>query len=263
MKKKCILLFILLLTISALFRTDVIAEKRNIYIGDIIRLQINSAETTKEDIMNALSQFEVTDIKEIDNGYEVSFRSFDIGDKVIKLGNKEITVSISSTLNDYDREDIFESDMTVRGSTKVINWFMIYMILIVILAISLIILLISYIKSKRNSTNITPFVRFNNRLESLEMSSISVLVDMTAILKSYLEEVHNCTIRGKTSNEIMDDIDKIPNTSSYRAMMSNWLTICDAYKFSGELVNEEQKEGLRVQLRHIGSCINQKEGEVR
>lgn len=233
------------------------AENRNIYIGDLITLEIRSQDVSQEEIMEALEEFEVVELETLRDGYKVTLRSFEPGDKTITIGNQDINIIIASTLDDIQREDIYEGDLTPRGGGRVIPWLVIYMFVTGIFIISGIVLLISKIK-KRNLRAKSPYERFKIALELVDISQGSALVEMTAILKKYIQEIFHCKIIGKTSNEIMIEVEQIEETSPYRLDIHNWLTRSDTYKFSGIYVKKEQIDEMRLNLIKIGASIYEK-----
>lgn len=236
----------------------VMAEERNIYIGDLITLDIQSKVIDQEELLEALKEFEVVNIEETKEGYQVTIRSFQLGEKKIAIGNQDIKVSIASTLDDIPREDIFEGDLAPRGGGKGAPWLMIYMVILGVFVISGCILLIRKIK-KRKDKMMPPYERFRSALEAVNITTDSSLVEMTAILKGYMEDVFHCRIMGKTSGEIMLEIQQIDRTSPYRSNIYSWLTRGDTYKFSGMQVNVEQIEKCRLDLIEIGASIHEKE----
>ncbi len=239
----------------------VMAEERNIYVGDLITLDVKSKVIDEEELLEALEEFEVVDMKESKEGYKVTIRSFEPGEKKIAIGNQDITVSIASTLDDIPREDIFEGDLTPRGGGKVTPWFMMYIVVIGVFGISGCVLLIGKVRRCKDK-KVLPYERFRSALEAVDLSTVSSLVEMTAILKGYMEDVFHCRIIGKTSGEIMLEIQQIDRTSPYRPYINQWLTICDTYKFSGMQINVEQVEKLRLDLIQIGASIHEKEEVV-
>lgn len=254
------LLMLIGLVVMSMLIEPILAQERNIYIGDLITIEIKTKEFSEEELIKAFEAVEVVDIEESKGGYSVTIRSSQPGEKRIIIGDREVIVSVGSTLDDINREDIFDGDLTPRSGEKAINWLPIYLVILVLFIISGIILLIR--KLRRHKTKIaTPYEKFVSTLESMSMTTDSCLVEMTVILKHYLEAVFECKIIGKTSDEIMSEIERIPETKSFRQTIGNWLSICDTYKFSGCQVDEEQKEKLRLDLIQIGLSI-QEEDEV-
>ncbi|QUI22351.1 hypothetical protein HZI73_08575 [Vallitalea pronyensis] len=239
----------------------IMAEERNIYIGDLITLDIKSQAVDEEALREALTAFDVVDIKETNEGYQVTIRSFEPGDTTIAIGNQDITIAIASTLEDMPRDDIFEGDLTPRDDGKSVPWFILYMVIIGVFVLSGCILLIGKLRN-RQAKELPPYERFKSALEAVDISTASALVEMTAILKGYMEVVFQCKIIGKTSGEIMMEIQYIESTKPYQRIVKQWLNQCDTYKFSGVQVNEDQVEQLRLELIQIGVSIHEKEEVV-
>ncbi|WP_432409129.1 hypothetical protein [Wukongibacter sp. M2B1] len=256
--KHYLLLCLICICISTTLST---AESRNIYIGDLITLEIKSQGISQEEIIDALKEFEIMEIEVLDDGYKVTLRSFETGEKTITIGDQDIDIIIVSTLDDIQREDIYEGDLTPRGGGRVIPWLIIYMVVMGIFIISGIVLLISKIKKRRTQEK-SPYESFKIALELVDISDTSALVEMTAIFKQYIQEIFHCKIIGKTSNEIMIEVEQIEETSPYRLDIHNWLTRCDTYKFSGLDVKKEQIGEMRLDLMQIGVSIYEKEEVV-
>ncbi|MCT4597751.1 MAG: hypothetical protein N4A50_07765 [Vallitalea sp.] len=234
----------------------VLAEERNIYIGDMVTIEINSAIINEEEVVIALEEFEIVELEETNKGYLVTIRSFDIGEKKVIIGNQEINITISSTLEDINRDDIYEGDLNVKSYGSNIPWLYIYIFVLVICIVSGVILLIRKIRTPKHKQP-TAYESFISSLELISNEADTYLVDSTILLKKYIEEVFNCIIKGKTSSEIMTELQSIDETSQYRTDIYNWLIECDTYKFSKDKISNEEKVQLRLSLIKIVSLMNE------
>lgn len=234
----------------------VFAEERSIYIGDLITIEVNTKVMGEEELRKIFEAFEVVELHETKVGFSVTLRTFEPGEKKVVIGNQEISISVKSTLKEINREDIFEGDLTPRSGHMPIKWFVIYGVVIAIFVISGILCFANQLK-KRQAKVRTPYEKFVAALEKVLTSTDFSLVEMTVILKNYIEEFFDRRIIGKTSDEMMLEIDLIPETSPHRDAIKNWLKVCDAYKFSGSLVNKEEKDQLLHDLKKLGSVIHE------
>lgn len=254
-KIKLSLVMIICLLVITIPLKSVIAEERNIYIGDKITLKITSNNVNEEEIVKAFEELEIVELEETNNGYLVTIRSFEIGEKKVVIGNQEIIITIRSTLEEINRDDIYEGDLTVKSYSNSLPWLYIYLFILVIFIVSGAILLIKKIKAPKY-VKVTEYESFISSLELINNETDVYLVEITTIFKKYIEEVFNCIIKGKTSSEIMKELQSINKTSPFRTDIYNWLMKCDTYKFSKSKVSEEDKEKLRLNLIEIVSLIN-------
>lgn len=237
-------------------------ESRNIYIGDVITVDVETSELSKEEVIEGFKDFEIVDIVNSDNGYRISVKTFDIGEKTVTLDNGEIVIQIVSTLEDINRGDIYEDDLNVIGDKTVYPYDLVYYSLITILMISIIIFTRRHLLHNKNK-NISPYEEFKFELNKLKIDGSNPLVDMTVLFKKYIEEVYNRNIKGKTSSEIMVDISEIKDLEEQRYELNEWLKICDGYKYDRSIIDSHGIEEMRSRLFKIVTTIDEKkEGAV-
>jgi len=109
MKIYCSLLALLLVWFGAP------EETRNIYVGDIITLNVTAKGISAEQLKEEFQNFEIVEFQNKSGEFLLSIRTFESGEHRIPLGDKEIEIIVGSTLNDIQREGIFE------GEERVIN----------------------------------------------------------------------------------------------------------------------------------------------
>ncbi len=244
-----------------LFVSTVFADTRDIYIGDPITLEIKSQTLTEEELKNALEKFEILDIKSIEEGYRVTLTSFDTGKKSVDVEENEIIITIASMLEEVDRKDIYEVDctQTLKSSTvKKSLKFGLLVICALFFAVSGVLLLIIKLKEKKQKTK-PPYIRFNKSLENLDLNRETALEEMTKLFKVYIEELFNSEIMGKTSKEIMSQIQWNKRRNEYKQSIERWLVKCDYYKFGGIQVDLNQKEQLKKELYELTAFIHERE----
>jgi len=246
-KTLCALIALLLIWTSGIL---VFAETRNIYIGDIITLQISSREFSAEELRERFRAFEIVDIKEERDGYLLSLRTFEIGEHRVLLGNKEIIINIHSTLDDIQREGLFEGDTVVIEAGFLIRWRVFFYTALCIFALSICFVLLKAFR-KKNDKTLTPLQIFIRHSSSLSVENDGYFVDLTFNFKEYLESAFQCRIVGKTSAEIMSELKEVKMLSALLSDIKSWLMKCDILKFSGvkasiEIKQEHYKELLRL-----------------
>ncbi len=254
-----IAVFILIMSLSGL----VTAEERNIYVGDLLTLKVSYDSYTLKDLQKKFSDFEIVDSKELDTGYELTLRTFEPGEYSIILGDKKIEIVVSSTLEDMERDSIFSGDLSPLQSSYSSVWFYLFYGFIIILAIILITLIWQFIKNKKKE-NETPYQQFMRSLALIEFTEDNYFVDLTFIFKEYLEKTFACQIRGKTSEEIIDEIKDIPELVNRLGQIREWLRLADYYKYTEVVattgIKEKQQDSLKELTAEIEEIIHVNEG---
>jgi hypothetical protein len=234
------------------------AEERPIYIGDLIELDIASNLYTMDEIEEAFSEFDIVTIDETKDGYQISFRSFQVGEQIVKLGNQEITINVQSTLTE-DSSDIIESDLLPEKGPFMINWPIIFYIVLGIDILSGLFIFIAFLKKKRTKPE-TVYGRFIRQINTLALENNSYLVLMTTYLKGYIEGSYGCLIRGKTSTEIAKEISGIVALKPMVSEVESWLKSCDTYKFSQGNQTTEAKISLKEKVKLLVEKIEKSKG---
>lgn len=251
-----------------IFSGSVLADEQRdyIYIGDLITIEVKTEALTKEQVVDSLKPFEVVEIDETDKGFIVTMRIFEPGEHKLTVGDQELLVVVRSTLEDYDRDDIIEADLSPRDISyedfsfnnvvKYMEWWIVYYGLIGIFALSGLALLLKLLFRKRKAKSKPPFARFIADLKRIDLSTEACLVELTSAFKKYIEGIYNCKIIGKTSSEIMEELKPFEELNPFRELIENWLTTCDRYKFSGYKAELNEKEVLKSDLKKIVSSIH-------
>ena len=243
---------------------------RNIYIGDIITLKVNSLAYTADELTSLFQGFEVIDIKKEADGFLLSLRTFTIGERKVFLGNKEIIVNVSSTLDDIERDSIFQGDIWVTKPGFLFYWQILLCAAAGVFALSGGFMLVKVIKRRRENA-LSPMQLFVKRCSTLcpdDDSKDRFFVDLTFYFKQYLEGCYHCRIIGKTSIEIINELENIQAVQNIRAIniflpeIQQWLTECDRLKFSGLDVTAEEKKGHYAILYDLVIKIDQTNEEA-
>ncbi|QGQ95655.1 hypothetical protein EHS13_12550 [Paenibacillus psychroresistens] len=261
MKKAKITLIILFLTLFFMpLAGQVQAEARSIYVGDLIELKISTQEFSKDAIIDKFKDFEIVHLTEDKGVYLLTLRSFEPSEKKVRLGNKEIAITIKSTLDEIQRDGIFEGDLTPEKPGFQLNWqYAIYALLLIFLLSGGIYYFRRYYR-KKNKALITPFQHFINQMKGMSEDDDQYFVKMTFYFKTYIEAAYSCMIRGKTSSEIIDEISLMPGLQESAQEIRDWLEESNRLKFSGVVAFEGAKQHLHGHLVDLVGRINEHKG---
>lgn len=228
---------------------------RNIYVGDIITLKITSRDFSPDDLREKFKAFEIVEIKDEPDGYVLSLRTFETGEKKILLGDKEISINVQSTLDDIQREGIFEGAATVMESGFPFHWRILFYVAAGIFILSgCIVLVRAFLKRKIKA--LSPYRMFLMRSSSLSAEDESYFVDLTFYFKEYIESLYKCRIIGKTSVEIVKELNRLQALDTMLPEIQKWLTECDRFKFTGMSVSKEIKQAHYGELLKLAENID-------
>ncbi|MCL2747495.1 MAG: hypothetical protein FWE59_02430 [Oscillospiraceae bacterium] len=238
--------------------TDVPDGARNIYVGDIITLEITSedfsdfSDISAAALAEAFEDFEIVELTESPEGFLLSLRTFVPGTYTARLGNKEIVIDVKSTLDDLDREGIFEGGTHVAPPGFSFPWRILFYVAAGILAASGGFILVGIVKKKRAKAP-SPYHVFLRRSGELDAGADNYLVDLTLYFKEYLESLYQFRIIGKTSFEILAELVGIEALSPMLPEIGSWLTEGDRLKFTGvDVAPEEQQAHYKRLLTLVG-----------
>lgn len=264
MKRKTITLFVMM-AIIFIFNMYSFAEARSIYIGDDIVLKLENMTLTQEDIELAFKDFHIDDMHRIDRGYEVTLSPLFVGKQTINLKDQEIIIDVKSTLDEIDREGIFEMDLQTGSA---LNPNLVYVLLLISGGTVLVthgIYLINRFK-KKHVRSYTPYERFLQTCEKEQGTDKSVLGEMTKASKLYLSAKLNQPMIGLTTDQLsqVSIIDKIDPT--LMDVYIEWLRACDALKYQECFVLEQEvinmKQNLLSIVEDLENYFIKKEGSV-
>jgi hypothetical protein len=253
---------VLLLLLTCSLR--VFADTRNIYIGDIVKLQISfpgNVKLSTEELNERFKAFEIVEFKDENGEYLISLRSFNVGRHVISLGDKEILINIQSVKEDIQRESIFEGDTGVAEPGIIFHWSVLFHI-----AAGIFILSGGYVLVKTLLKGVikrpSPLQVFIRRSGSLSTLDDGYFVDLTFYFKEYLESLYRFRIIGKTSTEIVNELKGIDLLNIIIPEIQDWLTECDRLKFTGVKAGAETKQEHYTELLEIVKRIDARQNEV-
>ncbi|GMQ55890.1 hypothetical protein AN1V17_02820 [Vallitalea sediminicola] len=261
-KRKITLVLSLISLLLLISSMTILAEERNIYVGDLINIEVETDLYNEDDIREKFKDFEIVVIKEIDKGYLVTLRTFETGKQTIHLDNKEIEIEVKSTKDEIDKDGIYEGDSNTQNYGFSFKYSYVFYVLIIIFLITGSISLWKLLK-RRKSISVSAFRRFKNEVDAISLEDRKCFVLMTLELKNYLQSKYSCSIRGKTCNEIIAEISSITVLEPFIPDIRSWLQMSDYYKFTGVVVTIEQKQELLEKLIELVEKIEQaKEVEV-
>jgi len=254
-----ILLFVLLSSIFLLTKDSSsknLSEERQIYVGDLVYIEIPKETVTEMDIREAFNEFEIISIEEKEKEYIIAIRSFEIGVKTVMIQGQEINIHINSLLADSTREDIYEGNYNLKEPGINIYWKYIEAGLIGLFLISI----FMFIYKKYKKTNVKTISNYNQVIDwmtKLEKDRSQYFVKLTAYLKWYIEKTFNIKIIGKTSKEFIEEMNKNNINLVSEKLVKDWLEKCDFHKFSGQIANDEDKEEMKNKLIEIIKAIEE------
>lgn len=259
-KCKVIILSIVLTLLVVISSSNIWAEERSIYVGDLIQLKIQAEDLTLDEIKDKFKDFELVNVSDTSNGYILTLRSFETGEKTIQLGDTEVKIIVKSTLDEIDRSEIYEGDLTPQGIGFYLPWKYIFICLIGVFLVTGCINLRLILK-RRKASSISPYQNFLKGISELSIEQEDYLVSLTSLFKRYLELTYSFTIRGKTSTEIVNEVSRIRELSNNLTHIKGWLDESDYYKYSKATPQVAKKMQLMGDLHELVTRIDKtKEG---
>lgn len=262
MKKKIKLLSLMILLLFLIILPErVLAEERSLYVGDLIDIRITTQAFSVDEIREKFKDFEIVSLQEVPDGYNLTLRTFEPGERKIPLGDKEIIINVKSTLDDIKRDDIFEGSLDPKKAGFFMNWQVIFYLSAAILLLSGgIVAIRRFRKSKETSRN--PFRHFILQTDRIAMEDDQFFVKLTFYLKEYLESKYACRIAGKTSSEILMETGALPGVNENLPLVQAWLLESDRCKFTGKYISAEQKKDMSRKLTELVQEIEAVKGEA-
>jgi len=248
-RKSALFLLIALPLIWAGAPATAAEETRSIYVGDIITLEIMTRDFSAEALREKFQDFEIVEARDVPGGTSLSLRTFETGERKVLLGDKEIILNVRSTLDEIQREDIFEGGADPLEAEPSFDGRVLLGIAAGVFILSGGFVLCKALRQKMKKAP-SPLQTFLRRSAALSMEDDHFFVDITRCFKEYLEALHQCRIIGKTSAEIVAELKGIQALGATLPETGAWLTECDRLKFTGVPVLKEDAQ------RHYGELLN-------
>jgi len=254
--------FLLLLLLFGAMQTWSAAETRRIYIGDIIKLRIEAADYAAYEIREKFNDFEIVELKERDDGFEVSLRTFEPGERRILLGDTEIIIDVGSVLEDIQRDGVFEGSVEPVRTGVYIVWRYVFYAVAAVCAVSGVLYFRSHTRDIKDAVPANPYERFLRQSRSIMPEDDEFYIKQTHCLKEYLETVFSCRILSLTTTEILVAADELPGLDEgIKAELGRWLEESDMIKFAGVSASRQRNEEMKKRLEELVSRIEATKGQ--
>ena len=262
MKTKLLLCLSAVLLSFTKIPSETFETARNIYIGDIINLEIGSGDIFSEEIREKFKDFEIVELIKKPNGYLISIRTFEPGIYTVYLKDKEISINVKSVLDDISREGIYEGGTQVTAPGLIFYWRILFYIAAGVFVLACVFMLSKIFLKKKNEKS-EPYQLFIRCSASLELESENYFVDLTRFFKEYIGSLYQKKIIGKTSSEILSELREIQFPENMLFDVGMWLAECDRLKFTGIKASAEKKKEHCGILLDLAKIINLRQEEEK
>ncbi|MFK4785512.1 hypothetical protein [Fusobacterium sp. MFO224] len=218
------------------------AFSKEIYVGDKVSLNIKNASRDK--IEEAFRDYHIDKIEKSKNGYNISFRTFKVGDNIINIGENKIILKVKSSITEKDKN--IYMDLSDGGNKIVENVrFPIFTMLSGILGMMAIIFSVFKIcKRKKIKKIISSEENFKIKMDNLSEERFHFEISLA--LREYIDSKYNSNFLAGTYKKIgkIDEED------------IKFIKSLDYYKFS----KDKLKEGSLYKEKALGifNKINEK-----
>ena len=158
---------------------------KDINVGDLVRIHISGVE--KDKIINEFknSDLQLENLEKTDEGYILSIRGYKPGDSSITLGDKKLTLSIKSVLDEKDNE--IYPHLTDNSDTLLYSQNFPYQIVVgAILGILSLIYLIKTFKFRKKEKILSPEEKFRKILTELSENDWEFQLSMA--IREYIDK---------------------------------------------------------------------------
>lgn len=158
---------------------------KDINVGDLVRVHISGVE--KDKIINEFKNLDLQleNLEKTDEGYILSIRGYKPGDSSITLGDKKLTLSIKSVLDEKDNE--IYPHLTDNGDTLLYSQNFPYQIVVgAILGILSLIYLIKTFKFRKKEKILSPEEKFKKILTELSENDWEFQLSMA--IREYIDK---------------------------------------------------------------------------
>lgn len=158
---------------------------KDINVGDLVRVHISGVE--KDKIINEFknSDLQLENLEKTNEGYILSIRGYKPGDSSITLGDKKLTLSIKSVLDEKDNE--IYPHLTDNGDTLLYSQNFPYQIVVgAILGILSLIYLIKTFKFRKKEKILSPEEKFKKILTELSENDWEFQLSMA--IREYIDK---------------------------------------------------------------------------
>ncbi len=265
MKKILNLIIFIIISIALLGE-----EKREIHVGDIIKLEIQSNYLSKEEIEKSLNDFEIISIFSNRDRYILRFQVLEAGTHNIVLGDKNIELQVESLLEPNQELQAQYEEHAFQGELENIKrpfpisllTYILSGILTITIIIGFIILIWKLLSIKRLK-NQSPIDFFLAESEKINLDSSRYFVNLTLLFKEYIYRKYGKRIYGKTSKEIICELEKIEIIRDEDILndLNAWMKYSDMCKYTDYKSDIKENQIKKDQLIKIVNKLEQKSVE--
>ncbi len=209
----------------------VLAESRSIYVGDQIVLDVMKNQVSRDEIVEIFEAFEMVEFVELDKVYRLTLRTMTPGSYEVTVGNQKVLIEVKSLLEEIDRDDIFEGDMTPPKRLPIwpARLVMFASGLVFLIAAILWIIKVAFKKKRKEVKAIDLFYQ---SLESMSLGDALALGGMSIAYKTYLSKELKLNLVGATSSELVAHMSQI-FSEELTGQMEEWFHQCDVMNYKG------------------------------
>ena len=125
----------------------------------------------------------------------ITLRTFEPGEKVVNLGDSEIIITVKSTLDEIERNELFEGNEATESAGFTINFNYLFYVSAAVFRIRRVDC--RQLHKKRRDMLLTPYERFKKRLDEISADDGDYLVKLTMYFREYLESKFSLGIKAK------------------------------------------------------------------
>ncbi len=218
---------------------------------------------TAKEIQESFKNADVVSTENKDDEYIIKVRFFETGTQEIKIGDKTLLFEVQSRLDSektpeeqYEQDIIPEKPENIKKPFPVSILLYIVIIMAVIFGVGFIYIISLKYMRFRKEKNLSPFERYTKRCKDIGNIE-SAYVNMSFAFKEYIYYAVNKRIYGKTSSEIMSEINNlnICFDEEILAKLDKWFRYADMCKYTSYASNEEEINQKLEELTDIVMMI--------
>lgn len=223
------------------------AGQRTLYIGDVVDLVIDGTTHTRRAIEEAFADMEILSLVQEDDTYYLSVRTEKVGRQLIRLDQEEIVFDVTSTLDVYDREDVFAADLEpIKGGwlRHLRETLYVFLGLMFLSGGWMLWRFLRHRKSNQLRDNRSAI----DLLYEVPLNDENCLPQLGYGLKAYLSHHYQLTTQGLTGQELIEVVSSLPLEENMKIEMMQWLETCERYKYSGQSTDPTINQSLLNRL---------------
>lgn len=251
MKYVHIITFCLLLFATTMISLPVLAESRDIYVGDVVDMTIDANSHTQASIEAAFSAVEIVALKRLGDVYQLSIRTFETGIHKFQLDGQEIVLIVGSTLEVFDQTSVVEETLSPEKGGLVIYWHVLLSMALALALVSGVISLVNIGRKHKKIEKKTPAEQLRSTLQTLPADSQDYLMKLGHCLKGYLGGVYGANLKGMTTSELIQFMEGLALPQNIFEEIVTWMINCDAIKYSSADPDQSAKDVLGEKLLAI------------